>query len=183
MEDLNELLGSVKAELVRSNADQRHPFRFFYLATQGTYPEIRTVVKRDFSYEDWSVVFFTDARSPKVKQIQAQDKISALFYHPKKMLQLRMKGKAQLIGPDQETYTSYFEKVRQSPASGDYSSIYPPGTEIEEKTELNTGDELHFLAIRIQPTYLDILQLGKEQHTRMGYEWVDGGWKGQRLVP
>lgn len=178
-----DLLESVKAELLRSNVDHRHPFRFFYLATTGTYPEIRTVVKRDFSQEHWDVVFFTDARSPKVEQIKKQGKVSALFYHPKKQLQLRMKGDAQLIGPEQEAYASYLDRVRQSPAAGDYTALHPPGTEIEKDTEPASGKELHFLAVRILPRYLDVLQLGKEKHTRMAYVRRNGQWQGKKLVP
>ena len=40
------LFDLAKAELIRSNADRRHPFRYLSLATHGVYPEIRTVVKR-----------------------------------------------------------------------------------------------------------------------------------------
>lgn len=178
-----DLLELVKAELVRSNADQRHPFRFFYLATTGTYPEIRTVVKRDFSQEHWDIVFFTDARSPKVTQIKNAGKVSALFYHPKKQLQLRMKGDAQLIGPDQEAYAAYFDRVRQSPAARDYMALHPPGTEIDEDAALTFGNELHFLAVRILPRYLDVLQLGKEKHVRMAYVRRDEQWQGKKLVP
>jgi pyridoxine/pyridoxamine 5'-phosphate oxidase len=178
-----DLLALAKAELVRSNADQRHPFRFFYLSTQGKYPEVRMVVKRDFSHLDWSLLFFTDERSPKVAQIKERALVSALFYHPKKHLQLRMKGAAELIGPEHEAYTQYVEKVRESPAIKDYTSAEAPGTVIMKESQLQHGQDLHFMAIRIRPVYLDLLQLGKEEHLRMSYRQVAGAWQVHRLVP
>lgn len=178
-----ELLDLARAELLRSNADAKHPFRFFYLATQGAYPEVRTVVKRDFSHEDWSVLFYTDARTPKVEQIKAEDKISALFYHSKKQLQIRMKGTAELIGPESEEYGRLLEKVRQSPAAKDYTSLQAPGSPMEDATTPRRGESLHFLAIRIRPVELDILQLSREEHVRMEYTLRDGAWTGQRVVP
>jgi pyridoxine/pyridoxamine 5'-phosphate oxidase len=178
-----DLLALAKSELLRSNADSRHPFRFFYLATQGVYPEVRTVVKRDFSSLDWSVLFYTDARTPKVQQMRQAPEVSALFYHPKKQLQLRLKGEVELIGPGHKAYSDYIEKVKQSPAVKDYNSLQPPGTEIAGHESPGSGEELHFLAIRIRPVLLDILQLGKEQHLRMAYSREQEQWVSKRLVP
>lgn len=178
-----DLLALAKAELVRSNADQRHPFRFFYLSTQGKYLEVRMVVKRDFSHLDWSLLFFTDERSSKVAQIKERALVSALFYHPKKHFQLRMKGAAELISPEHEAYAQYVEKVRESPAIKDYTSTEAPGTVITKESQIQHGQDLHFMAIRIRPVDLDLLQLAKEEHLRMSYRQVAGIWQGHRLVP
>ncbi|PHN03198.1 pyridoxamine 5'-phosphate oxidase family protein [Flavilitoribacter nigricans] len=178
-----DLFESVQLELSRSNADRRHPFRFFYLATFGDYPEVRTVVKRDFSAADWSVSFFTDARSPKVGQMEQNDRVSALFYHPKRQLQLRMKGQAQLITAEDADFGDYLEQARQTSGLKDYRSLLAPGTEIEGEAPEKSDEALHFLAIRVVPVSLDVLQLGKEQHLRRAYRRVGEEWQRTVLVP
>ena len=89
-----ELFKLAKAELLRSNADRRHPFLYFTLATFGQYPEARTVVKRHAG-QDLSLLFFTDSRKHKVRQIKKNAKVSALFYHPNKM-----RGQREYTPPD-----------------------------------------------------------------------------------
>ncbi|NNM21982.1 MAG: pyridoxamine 5'-phosphate oxidase, partial [Flavobacteriaceae bacterium] len=90
------LLPFIKAELLLTNTDKNHPFRHFFLSTFGKYPETRTVVNRGVT-EDLEITFFTDSRTPKVEQIKENNKVSALFYHPGKLLQLRLYGQAHII--------------------------------------------------------------------------------------
>lgn len=177
-----DLLALAKAELNRSNADRKHPFRYFYMATLDEYPEVRMVVKRNFA-PDWSVLFYTDSRTPKVKQIRNNELVSALFYHPKKQLQIRMKGRAFFIDETHDDYDRHLQEVKQSPAQTDYMTAKPPGSEIGSEAQIEMGESLYFLAIKIRPEYLDILQLGKEQHTRKAYTLEDGDWKVSVLVP
>lgn len=47
-----KLFNLAQAELLRSNADRRHPFLYFTLATFGRYPEARTVVNRHVNPAD-----------------------------------------------------------------------------------------------------------------------------------
>lgn len=177
-----ELFELAKAQLTRSNADRRHPFRYCYVATSGDFPELRMVVKRNFG-PDWSVLFFTDARTPKVEQIRNEDRVSVLFYDDKKLLQIRMKGRAVLIDEEHEDYGRYVDQVNASPAQSDYKSIQAPGTEVSGEKDIKWGDALHFMAIRIEPDYLDILKLGKEQHTRRAYVRDGAEWQEKILVP
>ena len=86
-----ELFNLAQAELLRSNADRRHPFLYFTLATFGRYPEARTVVNRHVN-AGLSVLLFTDRRTSKVSQARESPRVTALFYHPKKKLQVRMNG-------------------------------------------------------------------------------------------
>jgi len=176
------LFDYAKAELFRSNADHRHPFRYFYLATIGSYPEVRTVVKRRVD-PDLTLLFFTDARSPKVEQIRSNAKVSALFYHPKKKLQIRMKGQAALVSEEDEDFRQFLNQIRQSPALKDYTTREAPGSVVNDEAELLFGPEVYFLPVRLRPLYLDILQLGKERHQRSAYSWKEGEWQEERLVP
>ncbi|MCB0551597.1 MAG: pyridoxamine 5'-phosphate oxidase family protein, partial [Phaeodactylibacter sp.] len=139
-----ELFELAKAELLRSNTDHRHPFRYFSLATFGLFPEVRTVVAREVS-QSLSVLFFTDSRTPKVAQIKENPRVSALFYHPKKKLQARIKGMAELIGKGHEAYPSLLERVKNSDALKDYTAVLAPGSKVKDTLDVIYGDSLHFM--------------------------------------
>ncbi|MEL6866990.1 MAG: pyridoxamine 5'-phosphate oxidase family protein [Bacteroidota bacterium] len=177
-----ELYQLAQSELIRSNADRRHPFRYFYLATMGTFPEVRTVVKRNIDL-DWNLLFFTDARSPKVEQIKANPNVSALFYHPKKKLQIRMNGHAQIIHDHEDDFDQWLQQVKQSKTLKDYTTTIAPGSAINDGFEISYGDAIHFLPIKIEPLHLDILQLFTTQHKRSAYNKEGAIWKETTLVP
>ena len=179
-----DLLELARAELLRSNADRKHPFRLMYISTFGEYPEVRTVVKRRIN-PDLKLTFFTDSRSPKVAQIRNNPKVAALFYHPKKKLQIRLYGHAQLIDEGHGDFNRYLQSVKESPALKDYTTLQAPGLPLSAGTEANAlfGDEVHFIAIEIDPEKLDILQLGRESHNRSLYQQIAGEWQEQPLVP
>nr|MCH9659806.1 hypothetical protein [Bacteroidota bacterium] len=67
------LLPFAKAELLLSNTQKEHPFKYANLSTFGEYPETRMVVNRGV-LSDLEVTFFTDSRTPKVAQIRENKK-------------------------------------------------------------------------------------------------------------
>lgn len=152
-----------KAELIRSNADRKHPFRYVTLSTMGTYPESRVVVKRKSSL-DLEQIIFTDSRSPKVKQISNNPIASLLFYHDKKKLQIRMKGVANIISTGVE-YDQY--KASLQNRTTDYQTRLAPST-IANQEELIYDDDIYFVVLKFIPKEIDILQLGKHKHIRIG---------------
>ncbi len=179
-----ELLELARAELLRSNVDRKHPFRLMYLSSLGDYPETRTVVKRKAT-SDFVLTFFTDSRSPKVGQIRKNSKVSALLYHPKKKLQLRLYGQAELIDEEHGDFNLYLQSVKESPSLKDYSTMQAPGVPLPAGPEAPVlfGDEIHFIAIEVKPEKLDILLLGRDSHARSLYQYKGGEWHQQRLVP
>ncbi|MBX2873473.1 MAG: pyridoxamine 5'-phosphate oxidase family protein [Saprospiraceae bacterium] len=179
-----DLFEIAKAELLRSNADRKHPFRLMYLSTFGEYPEVRTVVKRKVDSE-LKLTFFTDSRSPKVDQLREHPKVSVLFYHPKKKLQIRLYGQAQLIDEGHGDFDRYLQSVKESPSVKDYTTIQAPGQTLSEESEAGAlfGDEIHFVAIEIHPARLDVLQLGRESHQRSLFMREKDNWIQQELVP
>lgn len=179
-----DLLELARAELLRSNGDRKHPFRLMYLSSIGDYPETRTVVKRKATL-DFTLTFFTDSRSPKVSQIRATPKVSVLFYHPKKKLQVRLYGQAHLVDEGHGDFNRYLQSVKESPSLKDYTTLQAPGDPLLAGPEASVlfGDEVHFIAIEIKPEKLDILLLGRESHTRSLYVQREGAWHQQPLVP
>ena len=119
-----ELLTLAKAELKRSENETDHPFRYFYLGTIGQYPEVRTVVKRDLD-DRLAVTFFTDSRTRKVSQIEDDNRVSALFYHPGHRLQIRMTGSAMKLKEDSLAYAAYYQQVNEYQDSLTVPGYYP----------------------------------------------------------
>jgi len=178
------LLEHAKAELLRSNVDRKHPFRLLYLSTFGEFPEVRTVVKRNID-ADLKLTFFTDSRSPKVEQIWDNPRVSVLFYHPKKKLQIRLYGQASIIDEGHGDFDRYLQSVKESPSMKDYTTIQAPGQMLSEEPEAGVlfGDEIYFVAIEIQAQKVDVLQLGWESHQRSLFIRDRSRWIQQELVP
>jgi pyridoxine/pyridoxamine 5'-phosphate oxidase len=61
---------------------------------------------------DLSLVIYTDKRTQN-KDIQNNSEFSALFYDSKKLLQIRIEGKAELI-TDKEQIATYWHTVQQA---------------------------------------------------------------------
>lgn len=175
------LLELAKAELLRSNVDRRHPFKLLTLATSSAeFPEIRTVVKRH-SDTEFNILIYTDSRTPKVFQVKENAKVSALFYHDKKKLQVRIKAHGQLVEYQDSLYLEHLHKVKSSSNTKDYRTNSAPGSPIEESVILN--DKLNFCLLKLIPKEIEVLQLGKEKHQRAKYTSNHGQWFEQKLVP
>ena len=183
-----ELFNKAKQELLRSNADKRHPFRFFVLGTVEKEREIvriaqRTVVKRKM-LEDFSILVYTDTRSPKIQQLKNNNEVSALFYHPKKQLQVRVVAQAILVDEASNLYQEHLAIIRQSPSIKDYQTTQAPSSILEDKNVLYT-DKIHFSLIQIVPYDIDVLQLDRAGHQRAKYHRIHdkAAWTECLIVP
>lgn len=175
------LLTQARTELLKSNTDKNHPFRYCTFSTIHEYPETRMVVTRKIGPQ-LNVTFFTDSRTPKVKHIQTNNKVAALFYHPTKRLQIRIKGTASMIDKEHAEYPSYLQQMKQSPSLRDYTTLAPPGSPLPIEPDV-FGTALHFMPIILESIYLDILLLRRAGHLRSEYFLESGEWVERRLVP
>lgn len=157
-----ELFDLCKTELIRSNADKRHPFRRVILSTIDEYPESRVVIKRK-SKQDFSQIIFTDSRTPKVQHLKANPKSTLLFYHDKKMLQIRMKGSCEIVSEGKE-YDEY--RASLNGRTSDYQTLLTPGS-ILNGNDIHYDDAMHFVVIQFVPQEIDVLHLNREGHQRI----------------
>jgi len=178
------LLEIAKQELIRSNADHRHPFKLLTLATVDTdhgRPQLRTVVKRNID-SDFKTLIYTDTRTRKVAQIKSNERVSALWYHTKKKLQIRMECKALLIDSDSDLHLLHLSKVKQSKSITDYTTANPPGSPLDSDFVTHTP-EIHFTLLQLLPETIEVLQLSREGHQRAMYSLQNGTWAETQLVP
>ena len=178
------LLEVAKQELIRSNADYGHPFKLMTLATidaETGYPQVRTVVVRHID-NLFSVLFYTDSRSPKMAQIETNNFASAIWYDPNRKLQVRMDCVAHIVEEDSQLYKDHLLIVKQSKSVSDYTASLAPGTELKG-FEVKHGDEIHFGLIQLTPKHIEVLQLSSEGHQRALYINANGQWQESILVP
>lgn len=169
-------------ELVNGHSKKRHPFRYFVLATnENGKPRQRTVVLRK-TLLDASLVIYTDKRTQKIKDIQNNSEFSALFYDSKKLLQLRIEGKAELI-TDKEQIATYWHTVQAS-SRKDYTTIIAPGTAIINPDEIEyKPEENYFCPVKLIPKTIEYLRLQRPNHIRILFSKIDNDWSGEFLVP
>jgi general stress protein 26 len=178
----SQIWQNVLHELHRGALDPKHPFRFLTLATSGAqFPQVRTVVLRQLS-STMEFLVYTDVRTAKVRDLLETPRVSLLFYHPKKQVQVRVKAIATLHVEDalaQEHWKRVPEK-RQS----EYKSGLVPGTRIEtpDLGWETQSESTHFSVLKFSPLSIEVLQLAREGHLRMQFE-LAAGWQGTWLVP
>jgi hypothetical protein len=175
------LFESLKRELVNGYSKKRHPFRYFSLATiNGERPVQRTVVLRKV-LEDLSLVIYTDSRSDKMKAISTNSHVSALFYHPKKLLQVRVQAK--VVIQDHESNVIWNQIPENS--RKDFTTVSAPGSLIKNPDHVTYSEtENYFCMLHLVPEEIEYLQLKRPNHLRVLYKKDDNAqWDAQFLVP
>jgi hypothetical protein len=175
---------SVLSELQKGVEEKSHPFKFATLATLGLerLPRLRTIKIRDFEPESLQMTFYTDSRSKKILHIKENNKVSLLFYHPDKLMQLRIEGLA-IRERDEAVLRDHWSHV-EGPSQKDYTTSTAPGTEIKhpEKIEYIEQDDF-FSVVYILPFKVEYLQLKRPHHLRVRFSKREGIWKSDYLVP
>jgi len=156
---------------------------------------MRCVILREFLEPDRVLVCHTDARAAKVHEIANVTKVSWLFYHPKRKVQLRVSGHATLHADDPLA-------DRQWSATGiasrlNYCATDPPGTPVNHPSSglpdflLNKAPTLletengrqNFMAIACRIDSIDWLVLQVLGNRRARFEWNQTGLDAQWLIP
>ena len=97
LDDLPAIHQACWQQLAACTADKAHAWRVLGLATaDGGLPDLRSVVLREVDVPARTLMFFTDARSPKVGQITAQPQATLLAWSPVLGWQLRLRVRPQL---------------------------------------------------------------------------------------
>ena len=97
IESLALIHRSCWAELAQAARQKDHVFRLMGLATvNGDAADLRTVVLREVLADAQRLVFFTDARSPKVKQLQAHPQATLMVWSAQLGWQLRLRVRLEV---------------------------------------------------------------------------------------
>lgn len=170
-------------ELQKGTSKKGHPFRYATLATVGlgTAARLRTIVLRRIT-DDFQLVFYTDRRSKKIVHIKENNTVSLLFYHPKKLLQLKIEGRASIVS-DADELKRYWSGV-QPESRKDYTTVSAPGSPISNPDNVEYLEEKnYFCIVEIKPFKIEYLKLKRPNHLRILFTEEDEEWNGQFLVP
>lgn len=177
---LNEIFNDVINEIKFGYLKRKHAFKYCYLSSisEGK-PTIRTVVLRDMT-ESYNLIIFTDKRSAKVEQLAKNPHTEVLFYHPKKLWQIKVGGEMHII-KNEERIKQYQQKI-QGASTKDYTTKQQPSSPLKNPDHLEHGENMHFAVLELKPDYIESLQLKRPNHIRCIFRKHDA-WQGQFLVP
>ncbi len=168
-------------ELQHAATQREHPFRLLGLATvdsDGEGADLRTVVLRECAAVTQTLVFFTDARSPKVAQLRAHPRATLMVWNARLGWQLRLR-----VQLDIETcglaVSSRWARLKMTPAAFDYLSPLPPGAPVERYLPERATRE-HFAVVSARVQAIDWLELHADGHRRAHF---DAAGDGQWVVP
>lgn len=171
-------------ELGHAAAGGHHPWRRMALATVGrhddgiTAAELRTVVLREVDPQERSLMFFTDARSPKVRQLAEHPAASLLAWSETLGWQLRLRVQIS-VATSGLAVSSRWARLKMTPAAHDYLSPLPPGSPVAHPVpERGTRD--HFAVACATVLQIDWLELHADGQRRALF---DATGQGQWLAP
>lgn len=167
VDDLEALAARIWDELQAATLQRGHGWRTATLATvtpEGL-PDARTIVLREADRGAAALVFYTDERSPKVAQMQAQPRGVIVVWSAALGWQLRLQ--VQLgVASSGLAVSSRWATLKMTPAAQDYLSPLPPGSRLGLANPIARSSRAHFAVVTATVTEIDWLQLSANGHRR-----------------
>ncbi len=165
-------------ELDRATREREHGWRTVALATvdgQGC-AEARSVILREVDATARCLRFYTDARSRKVAQIQAQPLGTLLAWCPRLSWQLRLRVRLQ-VDTGEQAVRPRWARLRLTPGAQDYVSPLAPGSPLGGGGPAVNEAASHFTLVHADVLAMDWLELHADGHRRAlfdtdGERWV-----------
>ena len=168
---------SLWQELQSAARQPGHEWRTMALGTvAGDEAQVRTVVLRDVDATAHELIFFTDARSPKVAQMRSRPIGTLLCWSSRISWQLRLR-----VALDVQTaglkVSSRWAGLKLTPAAQDYLSPLPPGSPVADRFEPERASRSHFAVVGARVLSIDWLELHADGHRRAhfgpdGAQWL-----------
>jgi pyridoxamine 5'-phosphate oxidase len=172
---LEAIEAAVWAELAAAPRDRQHGWRLGVLATiDGDRADARSIVLRDVDAAARSVIFYTDARSPKVRQFEAHPQGTLVLWSQALGWQLRLRVDLQLEASGLAV-SSRWARLRMTPAAHDYLSPLAPGSTVDRPV-VERGTREHFAVVTATVTAIDWLELHAEGQRRALFDDKGRRW-------
>lgn len=188
-----DLLPAIWAALESACHQWDHPFRCPVLGsipTRGQGPALRTVILRDAQPDQRHLVFHTDHRSPKVRQIKAHPVVQWLFYDPGSKIQLKAEGRARIYHKDDLAARAW--QRTPLPSRAQYATPHAPGKSVSNPSraasKATTVQECEvglkqFTVVVCTIREWDYLRLGVEGNRRARFTWTKNRWTSTWVAP
>lgn len=183
---LDAVLAEVWRQLALAVHDKTHAWRTPVLATRdGEAVDARTVVLREVRSDAQEVLFYTDPRAGKVRQLLAQPRAVLVLWSPLLAWQLRLRVDLALHTQGLDV-TSRWARVKMSPSAQDYLSPLPPGAALEggasdathpiSMRDAQPDGNVFFGVVVAQVQSLDWLELSAQGHRRAFFDAQGARW-------
>lgn len=184
LEILADIEQAIWQDLACAVQEPRHLWRTPCLLTSHQQaPEGRVVVLRHADTALRTLAFYTDARSPKVRQIRGQPHGMLVFWNPVRSWQLRVRCTLS-VATTGSAVEQAWEQLRNSRTAGDYLGERAPGEKLaclpltSESVPLPTASPAphHLAIISAQVQSLDWLELARTGHRRAAFSGEGAAW-------
>ena len=192
---LPDVLAQAWRLLVRGGADRKSPIHTPVVASVDAHglPQARVMVLRQADPAGARLRFHTDARSPKVRELDGRP-VAVLGYHPGENVQLRIAGTARVLTADDAVDSLWnqstlfarrcylAEHAPGTPLPGPASGL-PAWIEGQQPTAEQIGPARpNFAVLWVSVTAIDWLHLANSGHRRALFRAKDG-WAGEWVAP
>jgi pyridoxine/pyridoxamine 5'-phosphate oxidase len=169
-DEYKQLNDQLWSELEQAVMDRQHGWRTPVLATVDAdgLPDARTVVLRAADRARQTLKVFTDQRSPKVVQLQANPQAQLVFWCPSRQWQLRARA-AVTIDINSDQTAAIWTRIQQTAAAGDYLTAEAPGSLLSDQASLSV-DQHALCVLELKIMSLDWLMLSRQGHRRARLE-------------
>jgi len=188
LQELDEIETSIWSELEQCvaarqrpepgemDADERpHEWRVAVLATvDNGQADARSLVLREVDAAERRLVFYTDARSPKVRQIEQSPQGTLIFYSRELGWQLRMQVRLN-VETAGLAVSSRWAKLQTQAGARDYQSVAAPGRPLDAPLS-ELGVRGHFAMIEAMAETVDWLELHPHGHRRAVLSGARSHW-------
>jgi pyridoxamine 5'-phosphate oxidase len=177
LQHLDEIEQCIWAELERCVAsrahiregeggeDAQHEWRIAVLATIADgQPDARSIVVREIDAPERRLVFYTDARSPKVRQIEASPQGTLMFWSRALGWQVRMQVRLA-VETSGLAVSSRWARLQTTAGARDYLAANAPGSPLDAPLA-DLGTRSHFAMIEAMAETVDWLELHADGHRR-----------------
>lgn len=192
----SELFEKAWIELANGAVKRKHGFHLGVFANPSQRGiEARTVVLRSVDAVARQVRFHADLRSAKFKELASGDRIAWVFHCPNLKLQIRAQGVCQVLTNGllvEEAWSStqllsrrcYLAQPGPGTPIDAKSSGLPHGLDAREPTleESETGRG-NFCVVATEVNEFDVYSLAYSGHSRCRFQFGDGTWRAEWLVP
>jgi len=174
-EDLAEIETAVWNELAAAVGRRTHPWHLAVLATvDGGNADARLIVLRELDREARELVFFTDARSPKVRQLGSHPQGVMVLWSESLGWQLRLTVQME-VETAGLAVSSRWAHLKMKPAAHDYLSPLPPGSPLANLAP-ERGTREYFALVRSRVQSIDWLDLHPEGYRRACFDEQGRRW-------
>ena len=165
-------------------------FSMVQVATVGAdgAPRARTVVIRSADAAMRQIAFHTDRRSPKVRELRNDPRVTVIGYDMEAGRQVRIEGVARLHIGDSEALDAW--SASRAETRVNYQSETAPGEEIARPGDAGAAPSAdckagfsHFCRVVVEVGKIDWLDLATDGHRRACHVWTGESWDSAWVAP